>query len=311
MRTTLIVFLLFLAELFSTLSKYIKNASGKEKVQEVVHGPFTIRLTTFSGRHFNSNYGWVKGTTVALSVWRRGKEIGLPGPLQGNSGYRHLWKVYLLQDAPVPTLIAGSQGLYLIREEAGEARVTLLHGQSHDFASLQFLDENDGQPGPYREVYMASGSSDGVEVLTGGRLLLVNKALLLNVADLTTRAVPSADGEYHGYSCAPGAFVISPDKKAIVFWASKLSEDVVNADALPGNFTAPQQDLRYDHALVVVNPYSGEVYPVAYDLARTHMPGPGHETPHLSLHWFATYFEWKREASGRYRLQLRREEGSH
>jgi hypothetical protein len=50
-----------------------------------------------------------------------------------------------------------------------------VHKQYSDFATLQFLDSQIGQPGKVHMVYVANSIDDmtKIEVLVGGRLLLV------------------------------------------------------------------------------------------------------------------------------------------
>ena len=55
--------------------------------------------------------------------------------------------------------------------------------QSSDFASVQFLDSEEGQPGPFMEVFSKSDTlgMDQLDTLKGGRYLLVSGHVVLDI----------------------------------------------------------------------------------------------------------------------------------
>jgi len=103
MKLLILVIGLFI--LFILIYVYCGRTSGRKTIKESQYGPFTIRAEANEGKTFNMNYGMVKTTSVRYSIWLDGKEIEFPGTLQTNTGLPYLWKVYVLKDAPTPTLI--------------------------------------------------------------------------------------------------------------------------------------------------------------------------------------------------------------
>ena len=133
------------------LYSFAKNKYEEVKLsKEIQYGPFTIQAKVSKTKSFNMNYGrMTNNTNVAYHVLFNGKPITYSSGLQNNTGLPFLWAVYALKDAPDPTLIAGSQSLYMIYIKDGVPKVEPLLIQSTDFASLQFLDRKNGQPGDY------------------------------------------------------------------------------------------------------------------------------------------------------------------
>jgi hypothetical protein len=132
---------------------YFRTTTSAE-VREHTYGPFTIRMEKFTSSNFNLNYGMVKNTHIAYSVWFDGKIVPYPSDLQNNTGFSHLWRVYIVKDAPQPTLFAGSQSLFKITAKNGSYKVEPIEIQSSDFIKFQWLDAVEGQPGPAFELFM-------------------------------------------------------------------------------------------------------------------------------------------------------------
>lgn len=82
--------------------------------KETAYDPFTVRATAVTSKQLNLNYGLVNQTSVAYTILHNGKPIPFPDALQNNTGLPYLWNVYALAGAPGPTLLAGSQSLYLV-----------------------------------------------------------------------------------------------------------------------------------------------------------------------------------------------------
>ena len=95
---------------------FVSSCSGgvNHIEKDIAYGPFTIRATATKSKQFNINYGMVNQTDVAYTILHNGKPVVFPDALQRNTGLPYLWRVYALPGAPDPTLIAGSQSLYLI-----------------------------------------------------------------------------------------------------------------------------------------------------------------------------------------------------
>ncbi|MEK7253178.1 MAG: hypothetical protein AAB316_00405 [Bacteroidota bacterium] len=261
--------------------------------KETQYGPFVIRANAATGKTFNINYGMVNSTRVSYSIWYDGKPVEFPGSLQTNTGLPFLWKVYALSDAPEPTLLAGSQSLYLVYLKAGKPVVEPLVVQGHDFASLQFLDSEAGQPGKETEVYSMS-QTEGMEKLDslqGGNLLLVSGKLVLDVRTRQQWQFNKDNNSVENYSfpSPPGALAFSPDRKNIVFHGEFQS------------WNTPDEELPdSEHGIVVYNYEKDTGYPVIYDDTETRMTN----LFEININWFNDYFEWKKDANGDDRLQL-------
>lgn len=267
-------------------------------VKETNYGPFTIRATAITGKTWNINYGLVDRTAVGYSIWHGGKPVVFPAELQTNTGLPFLWKVYTLDGAPEPTLLAGSQSLYLISLKNGAATVEPLFVQAGDFATLQFLDSENGQPGKETEVFSVSevAGMDKLEPLRNGNLLLVCGHLVVDIRTGQKWLFNKDNSPIDNYSfpSPKGALALSPDRKSIVFHAEFQSWNTENKN-LPDS----------EHALVVYNFENDSGYSVIYDDTETRM------TDMFSINraWLNNCFEWKKGADGSDHLQLKPQDG--
>lgn len=262
--------------------------------QTIPYGPFEINVTAKSGKQLNMNYGLVSYTNVAYSITHQGKPVTFPGALQNNTGLPFLWNVYALPGAPTPTLVAGSQSLYLVYLDAGGTPVVEpLLEQGYDFASLQFLDGENGQPGAYSEVFSKNETDDlkKLDSLDGGRFLMVSEHAVL---DVQTRKIwpfnTNNDAvENYSFPTPHGALAFSPDQKSIVFRANFQSWNAADED-LPDS----------EHALAVYNFEKDTGYAVLFDDTDTRLTN----IQNADYAWFERFFEWKKTPDG-YRLQRR------
>ncbi|MBK9718465.1 MAG: hypothetical protein IPO85_13330 [Saprospiraceae bacterium] len=277
------------------LYSFAKNKYEEVKLsKEIQYGPFTIQAKVSKTKNFNMNYGrMTNNTNVAYHVLYNGKPITYSSGLQNNTGLPFLWAVYALKDAPDPTLIAGSQSLYMIYIRDGVPKVEPLLIQGTDFASLQFLDCKNGQPGDYSEVFMKSETTQLEELdrLEGGRFLMVSEHAIL---DVQTRKIWSMNKdnnpvENYSYPSPHGALAFSPDQKCIVFHAEFQSWNTQDEN-LPDS----------EHALVVYHFEKDSGYAVKYDDTDTRMTNVND----INYDWVNTYFEWKKFPEGD-RLELR------
>lgn len=277
--------------LFARKSKF---GSAKNIEKTITYGPFTIHAEASSGKSFNMNYGMASYTNVAYSIAYAGKPIAFPGTLQTNTGLPFLWRVYALAGAPDPTLVAGSQSLYLIYLKDGVPVVEPLLEQHHDFASLQFLDSKNGQPGAYFEVFSKSDTADldNIDSLEGGRFLMVSEHAVL---DVQTRKVwrfntRNEAVENYSFPSPHGALAFSPDQKSIVFRAEFQ------------DWNTPDEELPdSEHALVVFDFEKDQGYAVKFDDTNTRLT----DVQNADFQWFERFFEWQKTPDG-HRLQLRK-----
>ena len=260
---------------------------SKSKIETILtYGPFIVKAETLSWRKLNHNLKMATETTIHYSVWYKGNVVQYPGALENNTGYSHLWKVYILEGAPKPTLIAGSQSLFMINEENGQAVVTTLDTQDSDFAGFQFLDALDGQPGMPIPVYMDSRLKR-VDTLKGGEYLLVNKMLLLHIPDLTRTTLQHQKRTVDNYYFlqAGGVVATSPDKRNLVFMGARTIDGPA-----------------YVYGMIVYDDYNTKKeYLVPYDRTLTRSIDLNFD----NREWFKTYFEWVKDQDNHYRLQVR------
>ncbi|MFZ2897457.1 MAG: hypothetical protein WA004_02470 [Saprospiraceae bacterium] len=272
---------------FSTRKKKDESVTAS-----VEYGPFVVKTEGRTGSSYNMNYGRVKTRSVLYSVWHEGKPVQFPGALQVNTGLPYLWKVYALEGAPSPTLVAGSQSLYLISLENGEPVVKPLYVQSSDFAKLQFLDSQDGQPGKASEVFAANDFSavGKLDTIAGGRYLMVGEHLVLDVNTMETWLFNPSNYGIDNYSPSSykGALSFSPDRRGIVFVGSFQHW---NSNTPPA----------FEHALIVYDFLEDSAYTVPFDDTGTRMIS----IDEIDLTWFHTFFEWKNEG-GRDKLHLKK-----
>ena len=249
--------------------------------KEMAYGPFVIRVDAISGKTYNINYGMVTQTNVSYSIWFEGKPVEFPSALQTNTGLPYLWMVYALPDAPTPTLLAGSQSLYLVYIKDGQPVVEPVIEQRTDFASVQFLDSEGGQPGTFMEVFSKGDTlnMDQLDTLKGGRYLLVSGHTVLDVHTGKQMLFNKDNNPVDNYSYPQpdGALAFSPDQKKIVFNAAFQSWNTEQAN-LPDS----------EHALVVYDFENDKGYKVLYDDTDTRMKN----IQDINLDWFNTYFEW-------------------
>ena len=249
--------------------------------KEMAYGPFIIRAEAISGKTYNINYGMVSQTNVSYSIWFEGKPVEFPSALQTNTGLAFLWRVYALPDAPISTLLAGSQSLYLIYIKDGQPIVEPVLEQSREFASVQFLDSEAGQPGPFMEVFSRSDTlgMDQLDTLKGGRYLLVSGHQVLDIQSGKLMLFNKDNNAVDNYSYPQpdGAIAFSPDRKKIVFNAAFQSWNTEQAN-LPDS----------EHALIVYDFEADKCYSVLYDDTDTRMKN----FADINLDWFNTYFEW-------------------
>lgn len=275
---------------------FVSSCSGgvNHIEKDIAYGSFTIRATATKSKQFNINYGMVNHTNVAYTILYNGKPIAFPGALQSNTGLPYLWRVYALPGAPDPTLIAGSQSLYLIYLKNGAPVVESILEQHHDFASMQFLDSENGQPGDFQEVFARNNTDDldKLDSLANGRFLLVSGHAVL---DVQTRGIrrfnPSnSDVENYSFPSPHGALAFSPDRKSIVFRGAFQSWNTADED-LPDS----------EHALVVYNIEQDSGYAVKFDDTELRLIN----VSDMDFPWFEKFFEWEQSAQGD-RLRLRK-----
>ena len=166
--------------------------------------------------------------------------------------------------------------------------------QASDFASLQFLDGEKGQPGAFKEVYMESDPAEmeTLDQLEGGRFLMISEHAVLDVQTREIKRFNTKNESLDNYSFPSphGALAFSPDQTSLVFQAEFQSWNTHDAD-LP----------ETEHGLVVYNFLNDTGYVVPYNDTETRMIN----VQNIDAEWLNTFFEWKQDKSGKLQLQLR------
>ena len=260
----------------------ITKKKGKAEVITIDCAPFTILKTSTENKSFNMNYGRMATTVYTdYSVLYKGKSIVFPEALEENTGLSGVWKAYILKDAAKPTILAGSQSLYLITEENNAAKVTPLNEQNSDFASLQWLDKENGHPSINQDVYISNDSSTTC-ILDGGEYLLINKSTVLRISDLAVFHFKKHQEQIEYFATKVVDF--SPDKNEIVFIASKYNGE------------------KYIYALMVFDYINDKAYAIPFDQTELRMQ----DEQEIDITWVNTFFEWQKTKEGKQVLSLRK-----
>ena len=258
-------------------SKEVNSGSAKD-------GPFEITwsvISSNSGAWYNNGGNPnAKQYTSYFNLNYNGKPIVIP---TGDQQQKDFWQALFLKDAVKPALIAAIHSFYLITEENGEVKVTPLHEQDGDFATYQWLDSDNGQPGEMRRVTLGDDSAED-RFLSGGRFLMVNSRVVLDVQtldiypfDLITYELLQQIGNYN----AGNSFVaqLSPGKTQMV---------------LIGNRDNPANRMLYQYGLVVIDFKKNTGYAVPFDRTDTRF----FSIWDADQKWMNTYFEWTTNDNG-------------
>ncbi len=285
---------IFLALIVASILLYLWFGKRPNIEKEFTYGPFTIKAVVNSGYGFNLNHGYIKQTDVVYSIFYEGKAIQFPKKLETNTGLPFLWRVFALPGTPSPSLIAGSQSLYLIYVKDKTLVMEPLVEQSSESASLQFLDSENGQPGPYTEVFIEDDPAEmeTLDQLEGGRFLMITEHAVLDVQTREIKRFNTKNESLDNYSFPypHGALAFSPDRTSLVFHAEFENWDTQKED-LP----------ETEHGLVVYNYLNDDGYAVPYNDTETRMIN----VQNIDNDWVNTFFEWKQDKKGKLQLQLR------
>lgn len=267
-------------------------AGAAEPLQNAteLHGPFEIvatgrRIGTGAFPNTSAN-PFATMEVTSFGVRWKGREVAVP-----KVGAR-FWRVLRIVDAPSPSLLVMTTDFHLLSEQAGELRITSFGSPSTNMAELQWLDSENGQPGAVRSFGIQRASPGPDTLLNGGRWLRLSYHTVLDVKTLKAYDVrpwiPSGRGR-------PMAGLNAGNVPVRAFSPGQTQ------------YVAPAQDYdrdkpegRYD-GLIVVDIPSGDAYAVRLDKRRERY------ADHVDITgaWIAHYFEWKRDAQGRERLQPR------
>ena len=246
-------------------------------------GPFTIETITKTGKTYNINYGRVGYTNISYDVKYKGVPITFEGGLESNTGLPGIWRIFTLHNTPQPTLLLGSQSLYLVTIENDKPVIKPVFQQGYDFASVQWLDSEAGQPGEYREIF----SSDDFDVdtdLSGGRYMAISHAVVLDTKTLEIYPYNTNNEDIEGFSKAGSNVVaFSPDSTQLIYRGAKVSETTYEYD---------------QWALLSYNFRTGKTYAVPFKKTECHLQNESR----MNAIWLADYFEWIKQGDGQLKL---------
>jgi hypothetical protein len=246
-----------------------------------VAGPFTIE--TLERRISTGSFPNTSRTPIETrplieyAVRHRGKVVMVPTGNGESEGA--FWDARVLADAPRPAVLVGSLGVWLLTEgEDGQVAIATLAEPTSDFATLQWLDVDAGQPGEETTLAMYDAPTSP-RALSGGKRLLVNRRAVLDVATLQVRTItPSA------YNPALQGFIpsgepvrmTSPDGRQVVFATSRIAGE------------------GYDYALVALDIATDQAYAVPFPRTATRFESVWD----IDRAWLAHYFDWRPEGDG-------------
>ena len=175
--------------IFSIFSFMGCKASSSEEVKNTAYGNFTIRQVVETEQESESVAGRKYSTSsylIKYEIYYKGKKVKFPSALQKGTEYNYLWRVNILENAPHPALLAGSQQLFLITEENNQVKGTRLSHQEATFSSVQWLDSNNDLPTDEHNTWQPQNDNrmDSSLVLSGGTYLLLNRFTVLNTKTL-------------------------------------------------------------------------------------------------------------------------------
>ena len=250
-------------------------------------GPFTIETITRHGTSFNMNYGRVKTTSISYEVKYKNEPLQFGEKLEVNTGLPGIWRVFYLKDAPRPTLLLGSQSLYLVTEENDKVTIKPVLEQNSDFASVQWLDSEAGQPGIYREIYSSDDADKDTE-LSGGRYMAMSRAAVLDVLTLSIYPFNTNNEQVQGYAIDQRTVIaFSPDSTQLAMSGYKRDEVDYN---------------KTYYAIVVYDYKAGTSYAVPYSIKELYIENPSEFSSEL----FNDFFEWVKTDTSSLKLQLKK-----
>lgn len=214
------------------------------------------------------------------SISHRGRTVVVPG-----LGERH-FQVLELPDAPRPALLlASGMHYHLVVDEGDHADVRELAPQASDSA-LQWLDSDNGQPGPQSTGYGLDRIDSPPNLrLAGGRLVYLRHRVVLDVGTLATRPVEpwwrqgKGKGDVEMNASNSPAIALSPGRTRFV---------------LAGDGRDWASDERFQ-ALLVVDMATGKPDGVRIDAS---LAGPGQRGP-IDAAFVARHYRWEQDAQGR------------
>ena len=252
-------------------------------------GPFEIatrmRQTSSGGFPNTSGNPFARVTVSDFEVRYRGTPVKVT---DGKTQVARFSEAKFLEGAPRPAILASEAGTYLISEQNGQLGVEVLAPVGSDIATWQWIDGDNGRPAAPRAITVRDGSAESRSE-RGGRLLLLNRRVVLDVATLKHYPVVvnasetlQAIGDYNAGNEPVRA--MSPGRTQLLYVGNRY------------------ENAPYEYALVVAEYATGRIYGVPFDRNALRFESVWDATPE----WIARNFEWTRDKSGVERVQLRK-----
>jgi hypothetical protein len=255
------------------------NSSRAAEVERFASGPFeiiTVIKRIGAGGFPNTTANPFARTSVTnFTLKYKGKLVVIAGDGAKIDSFLDAWS---LDGATEPAVLLASGGVYLVSEARGELKTQVLSRGSTDMASIQWLDARSGQPAAPHDVSIrdARGTSHN---LSGGKLLLINRERVLDLATLRSYAINLYDGasRLDDFSTSNGpARALSPGKSQYVLVGERSRGD------------------QFEHALIPVDFARNHAYAVPFDMAAMRIQSAEEVTPDFVAH----YFQWTQQADG-------------
>ena len=254
-----------------------------ESIKVITNGPLTIqwevRETTSNVWFDLSGKSRRKYATSYFSIKHLNKPVTF---LTNKEEVAYFNQALFLKDAPKPAILAGTHKMYLISDDNGKADVKLLDAEGGDFGKFQWLDSENGQPGEQEKIYQIDNSKSS-RFLTGGRFLMVNTRMLLDVQTLETYPIDNNSSalinQLQGYNAFQSEVIcMSPGKTQIVLKAFRRNVET----NLP------------EYALVAVDFRTNLAYAVPFDRTDTRLVA----VQDANFKWVSTFFDWTTDQYG-------------
>lgn len=263
--------------------------------ERTVIGGLTIEASVATSSRINLNYGRVKQSTATYRVMHKGKPVTMRDA-SGKAVELSFWEAWTLPDAPRPAILAANRATYLITEENGEPRVQLLRGEYHDTATWQWLDAG-GKVGERYSVYIRD-KVEGPREIRGGTALAVSGIVLLDVKTLQTQRMDIA-GDFEHLKQSDG---YATGDRSVIMYSAQAKQVAALGHNEAGTFAAGSTS-NPDFGMVVLDLATGTHYAVPFDRNATRLAVAFEDATPA---WAANHFEWRADAQGRQRLQLRK-----
>lgn len=258
---------------------------------QVVRGPLAVNYSLERDYRLNLFVNNANGkligthTTSYYTISYQGKPVAVTNR-EGKKAA--IWQTQFLTDAPRTALLASSNNVYLITDDNGQARVSIISEKSGDLSVFRWLDSDQGQPGR-QQLSLPRDNSGAAQSLTGGRYLLVDDRSVLDVHTLTNypfdvisqAAIQRMDGFIPRET---GLVGFSPGKTRVVWLGTRYN----------------QQGNRAEYALLAIDFAKNQVYAVPFRPSATQFIWAEDATPD----WLATYFDWTTDEQGKELLRV-------